>query len=149
MAEFIGVEEKAINAGDPLIFGNKTDCSYDVSAGIVFHKSGIYKVSIDGNKTTITKVSQKIQDLEQPDVIYKQAALDTMYKLGYRAAMEDLEQPEIIRCKDCKHRPIKKDNGTIVPPGDDEKCPCLCDDEFYSWIPRDDFFCANGERREE
>lgn len=57
MAEFIGVEEKAINAGDPLIFENKADCSYDVSVGIVFHKSGIYKVSIDGNKTTITTVS--------------------------------------------------------------------------------------------
>lgn len=62
----------------------------------------------------------------------------------------DYQEPvKLVMCKDCKHRPIKKDNGTIVPPGDDEKCPCLCDDEFYSWIPRDDFFCANGERREE
>lgn len=60
-------------------------------------------------------------------------------------------QPKTIRCKDCMHRPIKKD-GYIVPPGpeyDDEKCPFLCDDPFYSRIPGDNFFCADGERREE
>ena len=56
-------------------------------------------------------------------------------------------QPEIILCKDCKHRPIRK-NGYIMPPEDDDMiCPCLCEDFFYSWRPRDDFFCARGERK--
>ena len=57
-------------------------------------------------------------------------------------------QLEIILCEGCKHRPIMR-NGHIVPPEGDEKCPCLCEDPFYSWIPEDNFFCANGERREE
>lgn len=56
-------------------------------------------------------------------------------------------QPEIVFCKDCKHRPIETFNGIIPPQKDDWKCPCLCDDYFYSWRPRDDFFCARGERK--
>lgn len=96
------------------------------------------------------------------DVIYRQAALDTIEKFsccGYIEedvdklfkALNDLPpaQPEIIRCKDCKHRPIRKDGDIVPPKEDDWKCPCLCDDYYYSRIPRDDFFCANGERREE
>lgn len=77
------------------------------------------------------------------------AQLDTAYKLGYQAAVKDQEQPEIIRCKDCKHRPIETFNAIVPPQIDDWKCPCLCDDYFYSWRPKDDFFCANGERKEE
>lgn len=56
---------------------------------------------------------------------------------------------ELVTCKDCMHRPIKKDGYIMPPEDDDEKCPCLCEDPFYSWIPRDDFFCANWERKEE
>ena len=49
---------------------------------------------------------------------------------------------EIIMCKDCKHRP---DENYEFPEG--SKCPCHCSgDEYYSWIPDDDWFCADGER---
>lgn len=58
-------------------------------------------------------------------------------------------QQEIVMCKDCKHRPIEKDGEIMPPKEDDWKCPCLCDDYFYSWRPKDNFFCASGERREE
>lgn len=61
----------------------------------------------------------------------------------------ETEWVEIVRCKDCKHRPIEKFDGIIPPKKDDWKCPCLCDDYFYSWRPKDNFFCANGERRED
>lgn len=64
-------------------------------------------------------------------------------------AVKALEQPEIVTCKDCKHRPIEKDGEIRPPKEDDWKCPCLCDDYFYSWRPKDNFFCANGERRED
>ena len=58
-------------------------------------------------------------------------------------------ESEIVRCKDCKHRPIRK-NGFVLPPNDDdEKCPFLCDDYFYSRRPGDNFFCANAERTAE
>lgn len=60
---------------------------------------------------------------------------------------------ELVTCKDCKHRPVIYHKGyCVVPPTNDDdedcSCPCLCDDPFYAYIPRDDFFCANGERRE-
>ena len=53
----------------------------------------------------------------------------------------------IVRCRDCAHRPVDP-NGvghgfTLQFP--DERCPCRCDDGWYSWRPPDDWFCANGE----
>ena len=59
----------------------------------------------------------------------------------------------VVRCKDCKHRPI--DTGghnygqDLFFPDENNVCPCQCDDQWYSWMPGDDWFCANGERREE
>ena len=60
------------------------------------------------------------------------------------------KQPTVVRCKDCKHRPIMPDDHTNgfdleFPDG---KCPCQCDDGWYSWYPSDDWFCADGERAE-
>lgn len=55
-------------------------------------------------------------------------------------------QPEIIRCKDCKHRPKLDEDGELdFPPT--YRCPCYCDDCYYSWMPKDDWFCGNGERK--
>lgn len=57
---------------------------------------------------------------------------------------------ELIRCGECKHRPIGGEayNHTLIFP--DEFCPCNCvDDNWYSWMPDDDWFCGNGERKEE
>lgn len=57
-------------------------------------------------------------------------------------------QPEIIRCKDCKHRPTGTGaNHDLEFP--DYVCPCQCDDYYYSWMPKDDWFCKDGERKEE
>lgn len=60
------------------------------------------------------------------------------------------EAVNIVRCKDCKHRPTKPeeyyDGFDLAFP--DEVCPCYCDgDPFYSWYPKDDWFCPNGERK--
>lgn len=58
---------------------------------------------------------------------------------------------EIVRCKDCKHRPADPENKgagpSLVFP--DEICPCRIDDDWYSWMPDDNWFCAEGERRDE
>jgi hypothetical protein len=76
-----------------------------------------------------------------------------------KAALEFIdEQPTIdavpvVRCKECKHRPI--DTGghnygqDLFFPDEDNVCPCQCGDKWYSWMPGDDWFCANGERRED
>ena len=65
----------------------------------------------------------------------------------------DLKDNELIRCKDCKHRPTLKYCNKIegfnlrFP---DNRCPCQCeDDPFYSWMPSDDWHCGNGEMKEE
>ena len=55
----------------------------------------------------------------------------------------------VVRCRECIHRPKMPDN--YVDGFDlefpDHKCPCRCEDGFYSWYPADDWFCADGERR--
>ena len=56
---------------------------------------------------------------------------------------------EIVRYKDCKFRPSLIDHKVWFPFPNQLKCPCECDDYQYSWIPDDDWFCANGARREE
>ncbi len=59
MAEFIGEKYKNVNIGEPIVFENKTDSEFEVSAGIVFHKSGIYEVSVLKNKTIVSKVTER------------------------------------------------------------------------------------------
>lgn len=44
---------------EPVVFLNETDSSYDVGAGIIFRKSGVYDVTITGNKTIVSKVSER------------------------------------------------------------------------------------------
>ena len=63
---------------------------------------------------------------------------------------------DIVFCKECKHRPIKEDADgenygfNLIEPNDgDERCPCLVSDGWYSWMPKDDFYCGFGEREEE
>ena len=59
---------------------------------------------------------------------------------------------EVVRCKDCKHRPYLTEPGktyglTIEAP--DGRCPCYNEDDgWYSWVPDNEFFCFFGERKE-
>ena len=64
---------------------------------------------------------------------------------NYCALHRPSAQPEIVRCKDCKHRPSGTgvDHNIEFP---DRVCPCQCEDFWYSWMPGDDWFCKNGER---
>ena len=108
---------------------------------------------------------------EVKDLIERQAAIDALEKTksvisedGERyvakinaqqnIALLPSAQPEIIRCKDCKHRPVTNDNYdddewdcgfNIEFP--DYKCPCQCDDGYYNRLPDDNWFCGNAERR--
>lgn len=57
---------------------------------------------------------------------------------------------EVVRCKDCIHKPTGSGvNHDITFPEQDYRCPCRCEDYWYSWMPDDDWFCANGERRKQ
>ena len=62
---------------------------------------------------------------------------------------------DICFCKECKHRPIKEDADgadygfNLIAPNEQELCPCLVEDGWYSWMPEDDFYCGYGCREEE
>ena len=65
-------------------------------------------------------------------------------------------QPEIIRCKDCIHKPKptedykkgERDSGFKIE-FPDYMCPLQCEDAYYSRLPKDDWFCGNAERKED
>lgn len=60
----------------------------------------------------------------------------------------------VVRCKDCKHRPIdhREEYNEMTGFGlefPDYRCPCQCEDGWYNWFPDDNWFCGNGERRDD
>ena len=74
---------------------------------------------------------------------------DTMLKHG---KCEMMKEHAVVRCRDCKHRPTQteppKTYGFSIEFPEGSKCPCQCDDGFYSWYPADNWFCADGERKD-
>ena len=62
--------------------------------------------------------------------------------LELRMAIEHLPTIDIVRCKDCKHNP-KRTNDFAYG-----RCVCCCEDDWYGYVPDDDFFCGHGERIE-
>ena len=57
---------------------------------------------------------------------------------------------DIIRCKNCIHKPsiVKSKHIMDIIDFPDWKCPMRCEDSYYSNIPEDDWFCANGESKD-
>lgn len=53
MAEFVGGKPISVGIDEPITFKNKTDTAFDVSCGIVFRKSGLYRVSIVGRHISV------------------------------------------------------------------------------------------------
>lgn len=54
------------------------------------------------------------------------------------------EQEEAIRV------PFNPDGYDSIEFPEGSKCPCRCSgDEWYSWYPDDDWYCADGEKRNE
>ena len=65
-------------------------------------------------------------------------------------AIPSADVQPVVRCKDCKHRPIAEDDY-ISEPGEiysDYTCPYLCDDCWYNRMPEDSWFCNHGERKD-
>lgn len=80
-------------------------------------------------------------DREQYDKGYDDGKVD-----GRAAAMA-----EIVRCKECIFRPTTKGDmyGTDVVFPYEGMCPLECEDPYYNQMMDGDFFCANGERRDD
>ena len=71
--------------------------------------------------------------------------LSQYYPKGDRIPKEIVN---VIRCKECKHYPVGGDQYEHTLKFPDERCPCYCEDKWYSWRPGDNWFCANGERKD-
>ena len=56
----------------------------------------------------------------------------------------------IVCCRDCIHRPIRKNDKVVAPctiyGTEDLTCPFLCEDSYYNRMPADHFFCLYGEK---
>lgn len=95
--------------------------------------------------------------------IERQAAIDFLLDKGMITAAIYIERipnanaVEVVRCNECIHRPY------VVPAkynsrgqcekyscvdSIDDVCPYICDDRWYNLVPKDNFFCAYGERKE-
>ena len=91
------------------------------------------------------------------DAFLERTRKDPLFPLVERYGLSGVIENEptvdavpVVRCKDCIHRPIGDPcKHNVQPPKEnDYRCPCLCEgDNWYSWIPADDWFCANGERK--
>lgn len=53
MAEFLYRGEKIIGIDESITLENNTDTSFDVGVGIIFWKSGLYRVSVDGKHVSV------------------------------------------------------------------------------------------------
>lgn len=87
------------------------------------------------------------QAYERGNGQYKRAV-----NIVYETDIDAAPTIEPIRCGECKYKPT--DTGGHNYGQDLEfpiggKCPCECGDPWYSWMPGDDWFCANGERGEQ
>ena len=102
MAEFSGGEEKLVRENEPIVFENKTDSSFDVSMGVVFHKSGTYEVSIVGNKTTVSEVgkgrSEGTTDIKAMFTDSERYKLSDILQNYYCEGLEEIaEEDEILK----------------------------------------------------
>lgn len=61
MAEYVNNKEETIDVGEPIIFENKTETSFDISVGVIFRKSGLYRVSVYDNNISIQKEPERIR----------------------------------------------------------------------------------------
>ena len=99
------------------------------------------------------------------DILFKNLEPRKMLKVLEAFAESDgVDAVEVIKCKDCKHRPVYDEQKREMPPrlnieydedgepwiwDDDMTCPYLCGDSYYNQMPDDEQFCDRGERKEE
>ena len=76
-----------------------------------------------------------------------------MEMMGYDASGNSLDDiVRVVRCKDCKHRPIDhrdmyRDYTGFAIEFPDDYCPCQCEDGWYNWYPEDNWYCPKGDRK--
>lgn len=93
---------------------------------------------------------------EDAKVFVRHACYKKINPIDYLDEVPAADVVEVVRCRDCKHRPVVTDEshpygfGLACPKEgayQDVTCPYLCDDGYYNRMPADGWYCADGERR--
>lgn len=89
----------------------------------------------------MSKISEMTPEEAIPRIQLLQAMIasknkeDKEYVFALQMGIKALQQPQIVRCKDCRF-------SILIPPCNQRKC-----NGAMEKIVSDDFFCADGERR--
>ena len=90
---------------------------------------------------------------QRTDSIPREDAAAILHFVEHHAPTVDAVQ--IVRCKNCKHRPLHIDGYIYLQPPqledgfDDWTCPYVCEDPYYTKMPKDDSYCSKGEAIEQ
>lgn len=95
------------------------------------------------------ELEEAIMAIEKPKVTPGGVIFDALKK----ACQEEVRNlpaadvVEVVRCKDCIHRASRIGvHYDIEFP--DAECPCQRPESWNCWMPNDDWYCANGERKD-
>lgn len=99
-------------------------------------------------------------ELEQGELICSLENVEQhqLYDLNSVKIIRKVRIERLVRCKDCKYKPKWREGASekrrdgldlIFPELEENPCPCQCDDGYYAHMPDDNWFCANGKRKEQ
>lgn len=118
---------------------------------------GTYDPKCDGcryylNRKEALKKLEDVQEAEEPVNGFMKPP--RYYAMDAVNNVPAADVVEVVRCKDCKHKPHTKEPdgdgyGFDITADDDFTCPFLCDDGYYNRMPSNDFYCGYGERKEQ
>lgn len=88
-------------------------------------------------------------DKAQKEIDYWHDKAQSYEQTILKLSLNKADVVEVVRCKDCKHRPIdtqEEGNAFDYEFPEEYGCPGYCDDGYYSQRFKDDFYCSWGER---
>lgn len=88
-------------------------------------------------------------DKAQKEIDYWHDKAQSYEQTILKLSLNKADVVEVVRCKDCKHRPKKVENegnGFDYEFSEEYACPGYCEDGYYAELFDDSFYCAWGER---
>ena len=88
-------------------------------------------------------------DKAQKEIDYWHDKAQSYEQTILKLSLNKADVVEVVRCKDCKHRPKKvgnEGNGFDYEFSEEYACPGYCEDGYYAELFDDSFYCAWGER---
>ena len=108
-----------------------------------------WKISGEMILATVPSADVVEGDKAQKEIDYWHDKAQSYEQTILKLSLNKADVVEVVRCKDCKHRPIdtqEEGNGFDYDFPEEYGCPGYCDDGYYSQRFKDDFYCACGER---